>query len=195
MYLSREDYVSNGGLLFKAFAMLFWSPWFTWYCLSSYWSLLILLKWEKKISLDQPGVSPCGEGICWDRFISATWLPWYPRMEKSQPVEINRLLRLEHSLWLHSFFLFCLCLWSGEENFRILRYEACQTGKPIESLTSSVLPPFYLLTENGCLSPRGKKLLLGTYFLGSLLILLASGASLPDIAIGTPLWSWRVWTC
>ena len=51
-YLRRKGYVSDGGLIFK-FCSVFWSVWFIWYCLGSYWSLLMLPEWAKQIFPDQ----------------------------------------------------------------------------------------------------------------------------------------------
>lgn len=74
--------VSNCGFIFK-FCNVFWSVWFIWYCLGSYWSLSMLPQWARQTFPNQPGVSPGGEGLCWDHFISACVALISPRWQKN----------------------------------------------------------------------------------------------------------------
>lgn len=122
VYLRRGGYVSNGSLIFRDFAILLWSTWFILYCLGSYWSLLMLPNWAEQVFPDQPGMPVVGKacvGIVLSVPLVALIAPVWK--QKSQPMDINGLPRLGHLVWLHPFFLFCLCPLGGEENLRLMR--------------------------------------------------------------------------
>lgn len=62
-YVFEEMSIFNGRLIFRDFAILCWSPWFTLYCLGSYWSLLMLSHWAEQVFPDKPGMPLHGESI------------------------------------------------------------------------------------------------------------------------------------